>query len=105
MTRWKHQDSPVRPGSVRSPLASSITIALSAFPEAGARGGSPLSEASILLRLPSLGGGRLSAREGFTVSVLPSHEEDPTFRPWRRLRQCGARTEPRLVERRDGKDV
>ena len=33
------------------------------FPEAGARGGSPLSEASILLlSLPSLGEGRLSAR-------------------------------------------
>ena len=47
---------------MRSPLASSITIALSVLPEAGARGGSPLSEASILLRLPSLGGGRLSAR-------------------------------------------
>ena len=59
--RWKHQDSPVQPGSVRSPLASSFMIALSVLPEAGARGGSPLSEASILLRLPSLGGGRLSS--------------------------------------------
>ena len=38
-------------------------IALSVLPEAGARGGSPLSEASILLlSLPSLGEGRLSAR-------------------------------------------
>ena len=38
MTRWKHQDSPVRPGSVRSPLASSITIALSVFQRQGQEG-------------------------------------------------------------------